>query len=388
MSDGRPIYLDYNATTPIDPAVREAMLPYLLEHFGNPSSTHAYGKEAHAAVEKARQQVADLIGAESDEIVFTGGGSEASNLAIKGTCLRRPRGLLSRLFGRSTGSFHIIATAVEHPATLQPIDFLRRLGCQVTILPVDRFGRIDAEEFALTTTDQTRLVSIMHSNNEVGSLMPIQGIAEHCRLAGIISHTDCAQSLGKVPVNVRDLGVDLLTIAGHKLYAPKGIGALFVRRGVSLEPLIHGAGHERGRRAGTENVPYIVGLGKAAELAAASLPAATDRLKALRDRLHYKLSVALGERLILNGHPELRLPNTLNVNFVGHVGSELLEKVPGVAASTGSACHEGKVSQSPVLCAMGVPPEVGKGAVRLSVGRFTTEEEVDRAAEMLVAAAG
>ena len=281
-------------------------------------------------------------------------------------------------------SFHIITTAVEHPATLQPIDFLLRLGCPVTILPVDRFGRIDAEEFALKTIGQTRLVSIMHSNNEVGTLMPIREVAEHCRVAGILLHTDCAQSIGKVPVNVRELGVDLLTIAGHKLYAPKGIGALFVRRGVALEPLIHGAGHEGGRRAGTENVPYIVGLGKAAEIAAASFPAATERLKALRDRLHYKLSVALGEKLILNGHPELRLPNTLNVNFVGHVGSELLEKMPGIAASTGSACHEGKVSQSPVLCAMGVPPEVGKGAVRLSVGRFTTEEEVDRAAEMLV----
>ena len=388
MADRRPIYLDYNATTPVDPAVREAMLPYLADHFGNPSSTHAYGKEAHAAVETARRQVAELIGAESDEIVFTGGGSEASNQAIKGTCLRRPRGFIERLFGRSSDSCHIIITSVEHPATLQPVEFLRRLGYRVTILPVDRLGMVDPDAVRKSMTPQTRLVSVMHSNNEVGTLMPIDEIAKHCRAAGVLMHTDCAQSLGKVPVDVRELGVDLLTIAGHKLYAPKGVGALFVRRGVTLEPLIHGAGHEGGRRAGTENVPYIVGLGKAAELAAASLPGATERLRQLRDRLHKRLTSALGpQRIVLNGHPKLRLPNTLNVNFVGHVGSELLEKVPGIAASTGSACHEGKVSQSPVLCAMGVPPALGQGAVRLSVGRFTTEEEVDRAAEMLIAAA-
>jgi len=387
MGDGRPIYLDYNATTPIDPAVRAAMLPYLSDHFGNPSSTHAYGKEAHAAVESARQQVAALVGAEPDEIVFTGGGSEASNQAIQGTCLRRPRGLLSRLIGSSTDSCQIITTAVEHPATLQPVEFLRRLGCRVTILPVDRFGMVDPDDVGRAITHQTRLVSVMHSNNEVGTLMPIAEIAQRCRVAGVPLHTDCAQSLGKLPVNVRELGVDLLTVAGHKLYAPKGVGALYVRRGVSVEPLIHGAGHEGGRRAGTENVPYIVGLGKAAELAASSLPGATDRLKQLRDRLHQKLSAGLGEKIVLNGHAERRLPNTLNVNFVGHVGSDLLEKVPGLAASTGSACHEGKVSQSPVLCAMGIPPEIGKGAVRLSVGRFTTEVEVDRAAEMLIAVA-
>jgi cysteine desulfurase len=387
MADSRPIYLDYNATTPIDPAVREAILPYLTDHFGNPSSTHAYGKEAQAAVETGRRQVAELIGAEPDEIAFTGGGSEASNQAIKGTCLRQPQGVFERLFGRSSDSCHIITTAVEHPATLQPIEFLRRLGCRVTILPVDRLGMVDPDAVRKAITPQTRLVSVMHSNNEVGTLMPIEEIAKHCREAGVPVHTDCAQSLGKVPVNVRELGVDFLTIAGHKLYAPKGVGALFVRRGVALEPLIHGAGHEGGRRAGTENVPYIVGLGKAAELAAASLPGATDRLTHLRDRLHKRLTTALGpQRIVLNGHPKLRLPNTLNVNFVGHVGSELLEKLPGIAASTGSACHEGTVSQSPVLCAMGVPPAFGQGAVRLSVGRFTTEDEVDRAAEMLIEA--
>jgi cysteine desulfurase len=227
----------------------------------------------------------------------------------------------------------------------------------------------------------------MHSNNEVGTLMPVREVASICRERGVLVHTDCAQSLGKVLVNVNELGVDLLTLAGHKLYAPKGVGVLFVRRGVALESLVHGAGHERGRRAGTENVPYIVGLGKACKIARRSLPAETERLRALRDRLHAKLLAALGERLTLNGHPDRRLPNTLNVNFVGHVGAELLAKVPGVAASTGSACHEGKVNLSPVLTAMGVSPAIGRGAVRLSVGRFTTEEEVDRAAELLIDAA-
>jgi cysteine desulfurase len=378
-----PIYLDYNATTPVDPAVLAAMLPYLeyagpqssvIGHFGNPSSAHAYGKAAHDAVEAARAQVAALIGAQADEIVFTGGGSEASNHAIKGACFAHGR----------PDSAHLITTGVEHPATARPVEFLQKLGAETTVLPVDRDGMIDLGELATVITHRTRLVSIMHSNNEVGTLMPIRAASVHCRAAGVLLHTDCAQSLGKVPVDANELGVDLLTIAGHKLYAPKGIGALYVRRGVKLEPLIHGAGHEKGRRAGTENVPYIVGLGKACEVARRSLPAATKRLRTLRDRLHAKLLTALGEKLILNGHPEERLPNTLNVNFVGHIGAELLAKVPGVAASTGSACHEGQVKLSPVLAAMGVPPEVGRGAVRLSVGRFTTEEEVDRAAAMLV----
>jgi cysteine desulfurase len=388
MAELEPIYLDYNATTPIDPAVREAMLPYLREHFGNPSSTHAYGKITHDAVERARAQVAALIGAEPDEIVFTGGGSEASNHAIKGACFSRPRSLLKRVFRGVLEATHIVTSAVEHPATTRPIEFLCMYGSKVTTVPVDRFGEVNPSDVKNAIEKGiTRLVSIMHSNNEVGTLMPIREIAATCREAGVLLHTDCAQSMGKVLVNVRELNVDLLTIAGHKLYAPKGVGALFVRRGVTLESLIHGAGHEGGRRAGTENVPYIVAFGKAAEIAASSLPAATEKLRSLRDRLHELLKHGLGDRVVLNGHPEKRLPNTLNVNFVGHVGAELLEKVPGIAASTGSACHEGKVSQSPVLCAMGVPPEIGKGAVRLTVGRFTTEDQVDRAAEMLIAAA-
>ena len=383
-----PLYLDYNATTPVDPAVADTISHALRELWGNPSSAHAYGKAAHEAVEKSRAQVAALIGAQPDEIVFTGSGSEASNHAIKGTCIRRPRGFFSRLFNSfSPDNVHIITTAVEHPATLEPVLFFQRLGAEVTILPVDRVGMVDPDAVRRAITSRTRLVTVMHSNNEVGTFMPVKGIAAICRERGVLVHTDSAQSIGKVAVDVNDLGVDLMTIAGHKLYAPKGVGALYVRRGVQLEPLIHGAGHESGRRAGTENVPYIVGLGRAAEIARESLPAATEKLRVLRDRLHQKLAAALGDKLTLNGHPDKRLPNTLNVSFLGHIGSELLAKVPEIAASTGSACHEGKISRSPVLCAMNAPLEVNHGAVRLTVGRYTMEAEVDRAAELLVNAA-
>jgi cysteine desulfurase len=379
MPAGRPIYLDYNSTTPIDPAVLKAMLPYLVDHYGNPSCIHLYGREAHTAVERAREQVAELLGARPDEIVFTGGGSEASNHAVKGSILRPETD-----WGRSA---HVIISAVEHPATTQPCEFLKDLGCEVSVVPVDRFGMVDPDAVRRAMTPRTRLVSIMHSNNEVGTFNPIREIAALARERGVLVHTDAAQSLGKVAVDVNDLGVDLLTVAGHKLYAPKGVGALYVRRGVRPASLIHGAGHEGGRRAGTENVPYLVGLGKAAELANHSLPAATDRLRSLQDRLYRPLTDALGDRVVLNGHPEHRLPNTLNLNFIGHIGEDLLTDVPGVAASTGSACHAGLVTVSPVLKAMGVPERLARGAVRLSVGRFTSEEEVDRAVEQLIAAA-
>jgi cysteine desulfurase len=393
-----PIYLDYNATTPVDPAVFRAMLPFLGEadgapfgHFGNPSSAHAYGKAAHDAVERARRQVAGLLGAEPDEVVFTGGGTEASNHAIKGAVLARPgtvaATLLGGLFGRRIRGAHVVISAVEHPATAEPCRFLESLGCRVTVAPVDGHGVADPGAVRKALDRGATLVSIMHSNNEVGTLQPIREIAALTRPRGVLLHTDAAQSVGKVPVDVNELGVDLLTVAGHKLYAPKGVGVLYVRRGVRLESLLHGAGHEAGRRAGTENVPYLVALGAACELARQALPDATGRLRSLRERLWQRLRAGLGERVVLNGHPEQRLPNTLNANFVGHVGAELLEKVPGVAASTGSACHEGKVTQSAVLCAMGVPPGVGRGALRLTVGRFTTEDEVDRAAELLLAAA-
>ena len=379
----QPIYLDYNATTPIDPAVLDAMLPYLREHFGNPSSTHEYGRKTHEAVEQARQQVAALLGATPDEVVFTGGGTEASNHAIKGAVFARMSGFFARWFT----SPHIITSAVEHPATLQPCAFLSKLGCKITQVGVDRYGSIDPEAVERAIGGNTALVSIMHANNEVGTLQPIHDVANIAKARGALVHTDAAQSLGKIAVDVKELGVDLLSVAGHKLYAPKGVGVLYVRKGVKLEPFIHGAGHESGRRAGTENVPYIVGLGKACEIARQSLPQTTARLKQLRDRLFDLLHQALGDKIVLNGHPDLRLPNTLNVNFLGHVGAELLHKAPEIAASTGSACHEGSITQSPVLCAMGVPPDIGKGAVRLSVGRFTTLEEIDRAAEVIIRAA-
>ncbi|MBI4609605.1 MAG: cysteine desulfurase [Candidatus Rokubacteria bacterium] len=372
----KAIYLDHNATTPLDPAVVQAMQPFLREHFGNPSSAHAYGRIAREAVERARAQVADLLGARPAEIVFTSGGSEASNLALKG--------LVLPALMKSAADIHLITSAVEHPATLEPCAFLERLGCRVTVLPVNRYGLVDLDALRNALRRPTLLVSIMHANNEVGTLEPIREIAALAHTHGALVHTDAAQSAGKIPVSVDELGVDLLSLAGHKLYAPKGVGALYVRQGLTLEPLIHGAGHEGGRRAGTENVPYLVGLGAACEIARHSLPVATETLRRLRDRLWDRLREGLGDALVLNGHPERRLPNTLNVNFIGHVGADLLEAVPEIAASTGAACHEGQIHLSPVLRAMGVPAEQARGAVRLSVGRFTTETEVDRAAELLV----
>jgi cysteine desulfurase len=331
--------------------------------------------------------VSALIGAQSDEIVFTGGGTEASNHAIKGVAFARSSGWLGWFSGGLRGR-HVIHSSVEHPATVEPCAFLARFGCGVTVVPVDGQGRVDPACVRRALRRNTVLVSIMHSNNEVGTLQPIAEIGRITRERGVLLHVDAAQSLGKLEVNVGSLGIDLLTIAGHKLYAPKGVGALYVRRGVTLEPALHGAGHENGRRAGTENVPYLVALGTGCELARTSLPAATEKLRALRERLWLRLQERLGDRISLNGHPTERLPNTLNVNFHGHVGAELLAKVPEVAASTGSACHEGKVAQSPVLCAMRIPPERGQGAVRLSVGRFTTETEVDQAVEAFVRVVG
>jgi cysteine desulfurase len=374
-----PIYLDYNATTPVDPAVLEAMLPYLKEHFGNASSAHAFGRAAHDAVATARQQVADLLGAKSEEIVFTGGGSEASNHALKGAVFAKLRGI----FGRWARDAHLVTSAVEHPATLEPCEFLKRLGCRVTVVSVDRFGVVSLDAAKMALERGATVLSVMHANNEVGTIQPIRALADLAHERGALVHTDAAQTLGKIAVDVRELGVDLLTVAGHKLYAPKGVGALYIRKGIKLEPLIHGAGHEQGRRAGTENVPYVVGLGKACELARQDLPEATTRLKRLRDRLWERLREVFGDQVTLNGHPELRLPNTLNLNFLGEYGGDLLERTPEVAASRGSACHAGSVTLSPVLKAMGVSPREGRGAVRFSVGRYTTEEEIDQAAESL-----
>ncbi len=372
-----PIYLDYNATTPVDPRVAEAILPYLVgglaSGFGNPSSSHAYGRRAYLAVEEARSQVARILSCDAAEIVFTGAGSEADNLAIVGVAeVYRERGN------------HLITSQIEHPAVLNTCRYLEHRGYRVTYLPVDGECRVQVADVARAITPETILITVMHSNNETGTLQPIAEISTLARSRGILVHTDAAQSVGKLPTRVDDLGVDLLTMVGHKLYAPKGIGALYVRSGVRLEPLIHGAGHESGRRAGTENVPSIVGLGKACEIALSSLLKEGERLGALRDRLTRKLASSV-PGLARNGHPSEHLPNTVNVSFPGVDGEELLAATPSVAASTGSACHAGRTEPSAVLMAMGLSRERALGAVRLSVGRFTTEAEVDQAAEALVA---
>jgi len=363
----RRVYLDYNASTPIDPAVAAAMRPFLADHYGNPSSGHWAAAAAKVALETARGQVAALLGCRSGEIVFTSGGSEANNLALKGV-----------FFAQRDRGDHIVTTRIEHPAIIEPCAFLERLGARVTYLPVDGTGRIDPDDLRRAITPRTILVSIMHANNEVGTIQPIEDCARIAHERGVLFHTDAAQSVGKVATEVNQLGVDLLSIAGHKAYAPKGVGALFVRDGVSIEPLLHGAGHEHGRRAGTESVLLAAGLGKACELARDL--ASMDRL---RDRFWEALQKQFGNRVRLNGHPTHRLPNTLNVSFVGRIGAEILERLDGVAASTGSACHSGRIELSPVLAAMGVTPEVGMGAVRFSLGRGTTREDIDVVVERL-----
>ena len=375
MPAERPIYLDHNATTPVDPAVFAAMRPYLEAEFGNPSSGHEYGQAAHEAVEHARRQVAELLGAEPAEIVFTGGGSEADNLAICGVA-----------FSQWDRGRHIVTTAVEHPAVLNTCRYLqRRHGFAVTVVPVDQTGLVDPDDVRRALRDDTILVSVIHAQNEVGTVQPVAEIAAVARERGIAFHTDAAQSVGKVPVRVNDLGVDLLAVAGHKLYAPKGVGALYVRSGLALEALIHGAGHEGGRRAGTENAASIVGLGEACALARQHLDEEMDRLRGLRDELWGHLAAAL-PGLRLHGHPEQRLPNTLNVGVPKIAGEDLLAAAPGIAASTGSACHAGRTEPSGVLLAMGLAEEEALTAVRLSLGRFTTEQDVRLAADLLIAA--
>lgn len=367
-----PIYLDYNATTPVDPAVAAAMQPYILQHYGNPSSTHAYGRTTHAAVEGARARVAALLGCAATEVVFTSGGSESNNTVLKGVAYTY----------RHKGQ-HIITSAIEHPATINPCRFLEQQGLQVTYLPVDSTGMVDPDDVRQAITPQTLLISIMHANNEVGTLQPIAEISRIARDYGVLMHTDAAQSVGKVPTLMDELGVDFLSIAGHKVYAPKGVGALYMRTGCTLEPLIHGAGHESGRRAGTENVISAVGLGKACEVAQADLPRYQRDVQQLRDFFWQEIEKRFGDRVVLNGHPEQRLPNTLHVNFQGVIGAELLEKLPGLAASTGSACHAGEIALSSVLEAMRIPPELGMGAVRFSLGRYTTRQEIEQAVALL-----
>ena len=373
-----PIYLDYNATTPVAPEVLDAMLPWLREQFGNPSSAHAYGRRAAQAVATARCQVADLIGAKPHEIVFTGCATESNNLALLGTA----RSVIE------TGSpkRHIVISAVEHPAVMAPAMQLRAQGWEVTVLPVDALGRVSAEQVAKVLRDDTALVSIMHANNEVGTLQPIPEIAAATRQRGIHLHTDAAQSAGKVPLNVDALGVDFLTLAGHKFYAPKGIGALYVREGTPILSVLHGADQEHGLRPGTENVAAIVALGVAAALANASLETMAAHMLTLRNQLHQALIAAM-PGLQLNGHPEQRLPNTLHVSFPGVSGRLLLAEVADVlAASVGSACHSEHDAVSGVLAAMGVDATRAAGAVRLSVGHMTTSDEVHDAAKSLAIA--
>ena len=364
------IYLDYNASTPIDPRVAAVMRPLLDGPYANPSATHTGGRAAREIVEHARTQVAALLGCSPDEVVFTSGGSEANNLALKGA-----------YFALRERGDHIVTTAVEHPAIIEPARFLERLGARVTFVSVDRTGRVDPDDVRRAITPRTILVSVMHANNEVGTIEPIEEIARIAREHGVLMHTDAAQSVGKIPTRVDDLGVDLLSIAGHKLYAPKGIGAFYVRRGVRLEPLIHGAAHESGRRAGTESALLASALGAACEIATDLGP--MTEVRRLRDLFWDLLRARLAERVVLNGHPDERLPNTLNVSLVGQVGSDILAGLDGIAASTGSACHSGSVDLSPVLRAMGVPPEEGMGALRFSLGRGTTEDEIREVAERL-----
>jgi cysteine desulfurase len=358
------IYLDFNASTPLAPEVAAAMRAVLDAPFGNPSSDHWAGKPAREAVEKARAQVARLLGCDACEIVFTSGGSEANNHALKGI-----------FFARPAARFHIITTQVEHPAVIHPCRFLERLGAKVTFLPVDTFGRVDPDDVRRAVTPATVLISVMHANNEVGTIQPIAEISHIAREHGIVFHTDAAQSAGKISTKVGDLGVDLLSVAGHKLYGPKGVGALYVRSGLQLEPLIHGAGHEAGRRAGTENVLLDVGLGAACELAGSWI--GSRSIQKLSDLFWRRLTEEFDGSVILNGHPTERLPNTLNVSFPGKVGAEILRALDGIAASTGSACHSGLIELSPVLKAMRVPVEIGMGAIRFSLGRTTTEEEIE-----------
>jgi len=368
----KPIYLDYNATTPVDQAVAGAMLPYLSGVFGNPSSSHFYGREAHKAVEKARKQVALLLGCHSDEVIFTSGGTESNNMAIKGVC-----------FANQKKGNHIIISEIEHPAVKEVCDNLLSRGFRFTQIPVDKYGIIVLKELEKAISADTILISVMHANNEVGSIQPIKQIAKLAMEQGIVFHTDAAQSVGKIAVNVNELGVDLLSLAGHKLYAPKGIGVLYCRKGTLLEKFMHGANHENNMRAGTENVAGIAGLGVACEQAASYFTHFTVQVKQLRDLLYDELKKGIPE-LVLNGNLEHCLPNTLNVCLPGIHSESFLASLKNVAASAGAACHAGETNISDVLKAMKIDPELAKGAIRLSLGRFTTKDEVVNAANEII----
>ncbi len=368
------IYLDHNATTPVAPEVYAAMTPYLSREYGNPSSGYPLGRTAHDALETARSQVARLMGCTAREIVFTSGGTESNNTVIKGVAhTYRKRGN------------HIITTAIEHPAVTSPCIFLMERGYDPTFLRVDGNCLVDPAGLKATIRKETILISVMHANNETGAIQPVEEIGRIARTHDVLFHTDAAQSAGKIPIDVAGMNVDFASIAGHKIYGPKGIGAFFIKNGVHIEPLMHGAGQESGRRAGTENVALAVGLGTACDLAAGHVAEDTDRTRLLRDRLHNLLAARIPD-LVLNGHPEARLPNTLNVCLPGADGAKLLDAVPEISASTGAACHDRSVSLSHVLAAMNVPKEIGRGALRLTLGRENTRQDIDRAAELILSA--
>ena len=366
------IYLDHNATTPLDPDAVDAMMPFMKHEFGNPSSFYPLGKRAQEAIEQSRKEVALLLSAKSNEIIFTSGGSESNNAVLKGVIdLKRPE------------DFHIITSAVEHPAILNPALFLMELGVEVTILPVDRFGRVDPDEVQRAISPKTRLISIMLANNETGTLQPVKEISKIAREHKIWLHTDAAQAVGKIPVDVNDLGVDFMSLAGHKLYGPKGVGGLYIREGHHITPLIHGAGQEGGRRAGTENTILSIGLGAACKTARQRLNEDIQKMRVFRDRLQELLFRGI-DGLVLNGHPRERLPNTLNISVPGIEGSKILEGLPILYASTGAACHDRSVKLSHVLSAMAVPPEVGMGTLRLTVGRSNTMAQIEEGAELII----
>ena len=365
------IYLDYNASTPVDSNVLAEMLPYLKEKYGNPSSTHTFGAACRAGIEQARERVAALLGCGAEEIIFTSGATESNNMVIKG---------IAKAVGKGK---HFITSRIEHPAVLEPCRHLERFGYRVSYLPVDRFGMVSPVDLEKAITPDTALVSIMHSNNEVGAIQPIRELSRIASSRNVLFHTDAAQSVGKVRVQVEELGVDFLTVAGHKFYAPKGIGALYIKNGRKLPPLLHGAGHERGLRPGTENAAFIVGLGAAAMIAAPIIETEGPRQMKLGKRLFEGLQKA-GLKVHLNGHPEKKLPNTWNLSFEGFTATDVMDALgQEFAVSPGAACHGDLVEPSHVLAAMGIDTALARGAIRFSLGRETTGADIDAVEERL-----
>lgn len=374
----RRIYLDHNATTPLRPEVLEAMLPYYKNIFGNASTIYSFGQEARKAIDDAREALACLIGAEPKEIVFTSGGTEADNFALKGVA--------SALKGKGG---HIVISSIEHHAVLFACKYLEKMGKKITYLPVDKYGWLDPERVKEAITNQTILISITHANNEIGTIEPIAEIGKIARTCGVYFHTDAVQTVGKIPINVNELGIDLLSLSAHKFYGPKGVGALYIRRGTKIHPLMHGGEQERKRRAGTENVPCIAGLGEAAKIASKEMKQEYSHVKKLRDKLENKIKDSI-DYIRLNGHRTERLPSTSNISFEFIEGESLILNLDlkGIAASTGSACTSGSLEPSHVLLAIGVPPAIAQGSIRFSLGRDNQKEDIDYTVDNLVEIVG